>query len=388
MKTTQNKENINIEKWTNENLYKFDNFPKIYNLTEDEIRDYATSVFYDYVCNALPIIKTNTWLASINPEIVVIFIKSLGFLLPLLLAVAFFTVFERKVLATLQRRRGPNVVGFWGLLQAFADGLKLVIKETVMPGKASPLIFIFAPIISIFFSIIIWAPVPMSPKHVVVDANIGLVYTFVCSSLSVLGIICSGWASNSKYPFLGALRSAAQMLSYEISIGFLMLCIVVISGSLNLTDIVLAQQNLWNVFPFFPLWVLFMVASLAETNRPPFDLTEAESELVSGYNVEYSGIAFALFFIAEYANILFLCSLQVILFFGGWLPPLFIPDEYEHLLWFVLKTVILMAFFIWIRASFPRYRYDQLMRLGWKVLLPISMSFFMVTVAYIEIVIN
>lgn len=314
-------------------------------------------------------------------ELFFIICEAILIVVPVLLAVAFFTLVERKVLATLQRRRGPNVVGYWGLLQPFADGLKLIIKETIFPAKANKFLFIYGAVISLILSLLGWGVIPFKMNQALFDLNIGILYLLATSSLSVYGIIISGWASNSKYAFLGALRSAAQMISYEISIGLNLMSIVVVTGSLSLGDIVHAQKNLWFCFPFFPLFVLFFISALAETNRPPFDLPEAEAELVSGYNVEYSGVGFALFFIGEYANILLMCSLQVILFFGGWLPPLDIPlfNQIPGFIWFAIKLIHLLWLFIWVRASFPRYRYDQLMRLGWKVFLPTSLAWFILT---------
>lgn len=309
----------------------------------------------------------------------IIFIRALLLVVPLLLAVAFFTLFERKVMATMQRRRGPNVIGFFGLLQAFADALKLIIKETVLPSASNQVLFIIAPMLTLIFCTLGWAVIPFNAGHVLMDVNLGILYIFAVSSLGVYGIIISGWSSNSKYAFLGSLRSAAQMVSYEVSIGLIIISVVLCAGSLNLSDIVLAQKYIWYCFSLFPLFILFFISSLAETNRPPFDLPEAEAELVSGYNVEYSAVGFAFFFIGEYANILLMCSLQVILFFGGWLPPFFldfylfnwIPGEF----WFAFKVILMMYLFVWVRASFPRYRYDQLMRLGWKVFLPLSIAF-------------
>lgn len=293
-----------------------------------------------------------------------------------LVSVAFFTLIERKVLASMQRRKGPNVVGFWGMLQPFADGLKLFIKETVIPTKTNNVIFIIAPILTLVLSLLGWIAIPFSGHEVVIDINIGVLYIFAISSLNVYGIIIAGWSSNSKYAFLGALRSAAQMISYEVSIGLIVICVVLCTGSLNLVKIVNAQEHLWFIIPLYPLFLMFFVSALAETNRPPFDLPEAEGELVAGFNIEYSAMGFALFFIAEYANILLMSSLSVILFLGGWLPILpFVPFIWlPSYWWFSLKVVFMVFLFVWVRAAFPRYRYDQLMHLGWKFLLPLSLG--------------
>jgi NADH-quinone oxidoreductase subunit H len=305
-----------------------------------------------------------------------IVLKILLIIVPLLVAVAYFTLAERKLIGYIQRRRGPNIVGFFGLLQPLADGLKLLLKETVLPSNANIIIFIFAPILTFLLSLIGWAVIPFNEGSVLADINIGVLYLFGVSSLGVYGIITSGWSSNSRYAFLGSLRSAAQMVSYEVSIGLIIICVLLCAGSLNLTQIVLFQKNIWFIFPLFPVFVMFFISALAETNRAPFDLPEAEAELVAGYNVEYSAMGFALFFLGEYANILLISSISVCLFLGGWLP-LFdfypftlIPGE----IWFSLKLGFLVFVFIWVRAAFPRYRYDQLMRLGWKVLLPFSLG--------------
>ena len=295
---------------------------------------------------------------------------------PMLIAVAYFTLAERKVIASIQRRRGPSVVGIWGLLQPLADGLKLLIKESIFPSNSNVIIFILAPIITFLLSLLGWAVIPFGETAVLSDLNIGLLYIFAVSSLGIYGIITSGWASNSKYAFLGALRSAAQMVSYEVSIGLIIISVVLCAGSLNLSTIVLAQESIWYVIPLFPIFILFFVSALAETNRAPFDLPEAEAELVAGYNVEYSAMGFALFFLGEYANILMMCALCSILFLGGWLPPFsFLPFTLiPGPIWFGLKVAFMAFAFIWIRAAYPRYRYDQLMRLGWKVFLPLSLA--------------
>jgi NADH-quinone oxidoreductase subunit H len=311
--------------------------------------------------------------------ILISFLKILIIIVPLLISVAYFTLAERKILGAIQRRRGPNVVGVYGLLQPLSDGFKLLVKETVLPSNANKFIFIIAPIITFVISLMGWAIIPFDKYSVLAEVNVGVLYLFAVSSLGVYGIIMSGWASNSKYAFLGALRSAAQMVSYEVSIGFIIVTIVVCCGSFNLQTIIESQKNVWFIVPFFPLFLMFFTSALAETNRHPFDLPEAEAELVSGYNVEYSAMGFALFSLGEYANMLLMSSLNVILFFGGWLPPLnilgFIPGSF----WFGLKICFFVVLYIWIRAALPRYRYDQLMRLGWKVFLPISLTYLMLT---------
>ena len=303
-------------------------------------------------------------------------IQILVIIIPVLIAVAFLTLFERKVLASIQKRRGPNVVGIFGLLQPFADGLKLLLKETIIPSKANKIIFIFAPILTLLLSFLNWAVVPFSDGVVFADLDVGILYIFAVSSLGVYGVIISGWASNSRYAFLGSLRSAAQMISYEVSIGLIIITLLIVTSSLNLSKIVLHQKEMWFVIPFFPLFILFFISSLAETNRPPFDLPEAEAELVSGYNVEYSAMGFALFFLGEYVNIILMSTLNVLLFFGGWLPPFdfWLFNLINPYIWFAIKILFFLFLFIWVRATFPRYRYDQLMRLGWKVFLPLSLA--------------
>jgi NADH-quinone oxidoreductase subunit H len=306
-------------------------------------------------------------------------VKILIIIVPLLVCTAYFTLVERKVMASIQRRRGPNVVGVYGLLQPLADGLKLLVKETIVPSNANKFIFILSPIITFVVSLMGWAIIPYDKYSVLAEVNIGVLYLFAVSSLGVYGIIMAGWSSNSKYAFLGALRSAAQMVSYEVSIGFIVITIVICCGSFNLQTIVESQRNVWFVIPFFPLFLMFFVSALAETNRHPFDLPEAEAELVSGYNVEYSAMGFALFALGEYANIFMMSSINSILFFGGWLPPLsflgFIPGS----IWFGLKVCFFVILFVWMRAALPRYRYDQLMGLGWKVFLPISLGYLLFT---------
>jgi len=315
-------------------------------------------------------------------SIVIILLKILSTTVPLLLAVAFFTVAERKIMGAIQRRRGPNVIGFVGLLQAIADGLKLLVKETILPSNSNIGIFLLAPVLSFLLSVIGWSVIPFSHTVVLADINLGILYIFAISSLNVYGLILSGWPSNSKYAFLGALRSTAQMISYEISIGFIVLSIAVCVGSLNLSKIVLAQKEVWLLVPLFPLFVMFYISMLAETNRHPFDLPEAEAELVSGYNVEYSAMTFALFFLGEYSNMLLMSALSAILFLGGWLPPfnIFPLTLVPGSIWFSLKVGIGVVFFILTRASLPRYRYDQLMHLGWKSFLPFAIGYLMFTV--------
>jgi len=318
---------------------------------------------------------------SVSIYVLSIVLKILGIVLPLLIAVAYFTLAERKILGAIQRRKGPNVVGVFGLLQPLADGLKLLLKETIIPSNPNTIIFILAPIITFLLALLGWAVIPFGEGMVFADLNVGILYLFAISSLGVYGIICAGWASNSKYAFLGALRSAAQMVSYEVSMGVIIICVLLCVGSLNLSSIVLAQEKVWFCIPLFPMFIMFFISCLAETNRHPFDLPEAEAELVSGYNVEYSAMGFALFFLGEYANMLLMSGMTVILFLGGWLPPFdIIPFTWiPGPLWFGLKIIIFVIFFIWARAAFPRYRYDQLMRLGWKVFLPLSLGWLFLT---------
>ena len=310
--------------------------------------------------------------------IVILILKILAIIIPLLIAVALFTVAGRKIMGIIQRRRGPNVIGYLGLLQALADGLKLFVKETTLPSNSNIIIFLIAPVICFLLSLIGWAVIPFSHQVVIADINLGILYLFAVSSFNIYGIVLAGWSSNSKYAFLGALRSAAQMISYEISIGFIVLTIAVCVGSLNLSKIVLAQSEVWLIVPLFPLFVMFYISMLAETNRHPFDLPEAEAELVSGYNVEYSSMTFALFFLGEYSNMLLMSALSSILFLGGWLPLIipFLPGS----LWFSLKVILGAIFFILTRATLPRYRYDQLMYLGWKAFLPFAIGYLMFTI--------
>lgn len=306
-----------------------------------------------------------------------IIFKIISIILPLLIAVAYVTLAERKVMASIQRRKGPDIVGVFGLLQPLADGLKLFLKETILPSSANISIFIFSPILTFLLGLLSWCVIPFGEGLVLADLNIGVLFLLAISSLGVYGIIIAGWSSNSKYAFLGALRSTAQMISYEVSIGLIIISVLLCSGSLNFSEIVLAQQDIWYFIPLFPASLMFYISILAETNRAPFDLPEAEAELVAGYNVEYSAMGFALFFLGEYANMILMCSLTVIFFFGGWLPifPITIFFWIPSSIWFSLKITFLLFGFIWIRSSFPRYRYDQLMRLGWKVFLPVSLSY-------------
>ncbi|MDE0539245.1 MAG: NADH-quinone oxidoreductase subunit NuoH [Rhodospirillales bacterium] len=303
-------------------------------------------------------------------------LQVVAIVIPLLLCVAYLVYFERKVIAAIHLRRGPNVVGPYGLLQPIADGMKLFFKETVIPTGANRGVFIIAPMLTFTLALIAWAVIPVGDGLVIADINVGILYLFAISSLGVYGILMAGWASNSKYAFLGGLRSAAQMVSYEVSMGFIIISVLLVVGSLNLSDIVNAQRHAWFVIPLFPMAVIFFVSTLAETNRHPFDLPEAEAELVSGYNVEYSAMAFALFFLGEYANMILMSAMTTILFLGGWLPPFnvapftWIPGP----IWFAAKIAFCLFIFLWVRATFPRYRYDQLMRLGWKVFLPISLA--------------
>merc|ERR1712226_1216404 len=311
-----------------------------------------------------------------------ILIKLITIVIPLLISVAYFTLVERKIMGSIQRRKGPNVIGFLGLLQPLADGLKLFVKETILPSNANLLLFTLAPIMTFLLSLISWAVIPFSENCVLSDLNIGILYLLAISSLSVYGIILAGWSSNSKYSFLGAIRSSAQMISYEVSIGFIILSVVICSSSFNLTKIVLSQINVFYFIPLLPSFIMFSISMLAETIRHPFDLPEAEAELVSGYNVEYSAMTFALFFLGEYANMLLMSAFSSILFLGGWLPLLNIfPFNYiPGSIWFSLKIIVGVIFFILTRAALPRYRYDQLMNIGWKSFLPLSLGYLVFTV--------
>ena len=311
--------------------------------------------------------------------------KILLLLVPVLVSVAMIVWLDRRVWAFVQKRRGPNVVGPFGLLQSLADALKYIFKEIIIPASSNKIIFILAPLITMTLALISWAVIPFSDSFVIANINVGILYIFAVSSLGVYGIIMGGWASNSKYPFLGAIRSAAQMVSYEVSIGVIIINVLLCVGSLNLSDIVKAQENMWFIIPLFPMFVVFFISALAETNRPPFDLPEAEAELVAGYQTEYSGMMYAMFWLGEYANILLMCSLGSILFLGGWLSPI---DLYPFTiipapLWFIFKILILFILFALVKAIVPRYRYDQLMRLGWKIFLPFSLLWVVITSSYL-----
>jgi NADH-quinone oxidoreductase subunit H len=311
--------------------------------------------------------------------------KILFLLIPLLISVAMIVWLDRRVWAFVQKRRGPNVVGPFGLFQSFADVLKYVFKEIIIPASSNKTIFILAPVVTMTLALIAWAVIPFSETQVLANINVGILYLFAVSSLSVYGIIMGGWASNSKYPFLGSIRSAAQMVSYEVSIGVIIINVLLCVGSLNLSDIVLAQEKIWFVIPLFPMFVIFFISALAETNRPPFDLPEAESELVAGYQTEYSGMMYAMFWLGEYANILLMCAMGSILFLGGWLSPIdifpfsIIPSPF----WLIFKILFLFILFSLVKAIVPRYRYDQLMRLGWKIFLPLSLIWVILTSSYL-----
>ena len=311
--------------------------------------------------------------------------KILYVLIPVLVSVAMIVWLDRRIWAFVQKRRGPNVVGPFGLFQTLADALKYIFKEIIITASSNKIIFILAPIVTMTLALIAWAVIPFSEDYVLADINVGILYIFAISSLGVYGIIMGGWASNSKYPFLGSIRSAAQMVSYEVSIGVIIINVLLCVGSLNLSDIVLAQEKIWFVIPLFPMFVIFFISSLAETNRPPFDLPEAEAELVAGYQTEYSGMMYAMFWLGEYANILLMCALGSILFLGGWLAPMDIPlfDIVPAPVWLILKILFLFVLFALIKAIVPRYRYDQLMRLGWKVFLPFSLIWVVLTSGYL-----
>jgi NADH-quinone oxidoreductase subunit H len=311
--------------------------------------------------------------------------KILFLLIPVLVSVALIVWLDRRVWAFVQKRQGPNVVGPFGLLQSLADALKYIFKELIIPSSSNKIIFILAPIITMTLALIAWAVIPFGENQVLANINVGILYIFAVSSLGVYGIIMGGWASNSKYPFLGSIRSAAQMVSYEVSIGIIIINVLLCVGSLNLSDIVIAQENMWFIIPLFPMFVIFFISALAETNRPPFDLPEAEAELVAGYQTEYSGMMYAMFWLGEYANILLMCALGSILFLGGWLSPIelypfnFIPGA----VWLILKILLLFFLFALVKAIVPRYRYDQLMRLGWKIFLPLSLIYVVLTASYL-----
>ena len=327
-------------------------------------------MFYDYIIICL-----------------IILAQIMAVIAPILISVAFLVYAERKVLALIQLRKGPNVVGPFGLLQSFADALKLISKENIIPSGSNKVVFILAPIITMVLSLAGWAVIPFAPNWVVSDINVGIMYLFAVSSLGVYGVIMAGWASNSQYPFLGALRSAAQMVSYEVSIGFVIITVLLCVGSLNLTKIVEAQETVWFAIPLFPMFVIFFISALAETNRLPFDLPEDESTLVAGFFTEYSSASFVLFFLAEYASMILMSAMTVILFLGGWLPPfdIFPFTAIPGVIWFTLKIMFVLFLFLWVRGTFPRYRYDQLMRLGWKVFLPLSLFWVVITAGFLVI---
>ena len=306
-------------------------------------------------------------------------------LIPILVSVAMVVWLDRRVWAFVQKRRGPNVVGPFGLFQSIADALKYIFKEIIIPASSNKVIFILAPVVTMTLALVAWAVIPFGENFVLADINVGILYLFAVSSLGVYGIIMGGWASNSKYPFLGAIRSAAQMVSYEVSIGIIIINVLICVGSLNLSDIVIAQERFWFVFPLFPMFVIFFISALAETNRPPFDLPEAEAELVAGYQTEYSGMMYAMFWLGEYANILLMCAMGSILFLGGWLSPVeFYPfNLIPGPLWLIFKILFLFIIFALVKAIVPRYRYDQLMRLGWKIFLPLSLIWLILTSSYL-----
>jgi NADH-quinone oxidoreductase subunit H len=314
-------------------------------------------------------------------HVILLALEALALLVPLLIGVAYLTYAERKVLAAMQLRKGPNVVGPFGLWQPFADAVKMLMKETIIPSGSNPLLFLMAPMLTFALAMMAWAVIPVNDGWAIANINVGVLYLFAISSLGVYGVMISGWASNSKYAFLGALRSAAQMVSYEVSMGFVIVTVLLVAGSLNLNDIVLAQRNLWFCIPLFPMFIIFFISTLAETNRAPFDLPEGESEIVAGFFVEYSSMSFALFFLGEYANMFLMSAMTTILFLGGWLAPFnvepftWIPGPF----WFIGKICVVLFVFLWVRATFPRYRYDQLMRLGWKVFLPASLVWLVLT---------
>ena len=318
-------------------------------------------------------------------QLLIIVAQIMAVIAPVLVSVAFLVYAERKILALIQLRKGPNVVGPFGLLQSFADALKLITKENILPSGSNKIVFLLAPIITMVLSLAAWAVIPFAPGWVISDINVGIMYLFAISSLGVYGIIMAGWASNSKYPFLGALRSAAQMVSYEVSIGFVIITVLLCVGSLNLTKIVEAQQTVWFAIPLLPMFIIFFISALAETNRLPFDLPEDESTLVAGFFTEYSSASFVLFFLAEYASMILMSAMTVILFLGGWLP---LFDVYPlniipGVIWFTIKIMFVLFLFIWVRGTFPRYRYDQLMRLGWKVFLPLSLFWVVITAGFL-----
>ena len=314
-------------------------------------------------------------------ELFFILIKILLIVIPLMALIAYLTYFERKVIGAIQLRKGPNVVGPFGLFQPIADGIKLLTKETIFPRNSNKIIFIISPILTFTLALIGWAVIPIDYKLVLADINVGVMYVFAISSLGIYGIVMAGWSSNSRYAFLGALRSAAQMISYEVSIGLIIISVLITAGTLNLSEIVMKQKEMWYIIPHFPMFLIFFISTLAETNRAPFDLPEAESELVAGYNVEYSSMSFGLFFLGEYGNMILMSSMTTILFLGGWMAPfnLEVFNIIPGYIWFLLKVSILLFTFLWVRATLPRYRYDQLMQLGWKLFLPLSLAWIIIT---------
>ena len=320
--------------------------------------------------NALQILMDFAW----------VLLQSLFVLLPLLISVAYLVYAERKIIGAIQLRKGPSVVGPLGLLQPIADAIKLIHKETILPTRANPILYMVAPIVTFTLSLMVWAVIPWGSGMVMADINLGILYVFAISSLGVYGIVIAGWASNSQYAFLGAMRSAAQMISYELSIGLIFVSVIMCTGSLNLTDIVMAQQKMWLIIPLFPMGILFLIAILAETNRAPFDLPEAEAELVAGYNVEYSSMSFGMFFLGEYANMILMSAMMALLFLGGWLPPCdnWFCNMIPGFVWMAGKISLVLFVFLWVRATFPRYRYDQLMRIGWKFMLPMTLLFIVI----------
>jgi NADH-quinone oxidoreductase subunit H len=319
--------------------------------------------------------------------VILTLLESLAIVVPLLLGVAYLTWFERKVMGAIQLRKGPNVVGPFGLWQPFADAIKMLFKETIFPTGSDKVLFTIAPMITFGLAIVAWAVIPVNNHWAVANINVGILYLFAISSLGVYGIIIAGWASNSKYAFLGALRSAAQMVSYEVSMGFVIVTVLICVGSLNLNDIVLAQRHIWFAIPLFPLFIIFFISGLAETNRAPFDLAEGDTEIVAGFFVEYSAMAFALFFLGEYANMILISAMTTTLFLGGWLSPMpFMPFTLiPGVFWFLLKILVCLFVFVWVRATLPRFRYDQIMSLGWKVFLPISLIWLVLTASFLEI---
>ena len=323
----------------------------------------------------------NAFIATPFGTLILTVAQTLAMLVPVLVSVAYLTLAERKVLAAMQARKGPNVVGPFGLMQPFADALKMLMKETIVPTGANRILFIVAPLLTMTLAMIAWAVIPVNDGWAIANINVGILYLFAISSLGVYGIVIAGWASNSKYAFLGAMRSAAQMVSYEVSMGFVIVTVLLCAGSLNLTDIVHAQERVWFFIPLFPMFIVFFISILAETNRAPFDLPEGESEIVGGFHVEYGAMTFGLFFLGEYANMILMSAMTSILFLGGWLSPIpFAPFTWiPGPLWFIAKICLILFMFIWVRATFPRFRYDQLMRLGWKVFLPMSLGWLILT---------